>query len=127
MAITSAQTGHGVRKTNWPLWKMLAGYLNRSSNMSPRQRHIATSIGTCLQEVGVTVEIEIGGKVHRSEALASFKDTTPNHCDRSVAFQGCHAPIRGGSLPPRLCVARPSAGVDWFNMKRSLLAGILLA
>src|SRR5215471_5074554 len=33
MPITMTQTGHGVRSTNWPLWKRLAGYLKRISNM----------------------------------------------------------------------------------------------
>ena len=33
MASASSHSGQGVRKTNWPLWKTLAGYLKRSSNM----------------------------------------------------------------------------------------------
>src|ERR1035437_2080450 len=87
MAIASTQTGHGVRKTNWPLWKMLAGYLNRSSNMSPRQRHIATSIGTCLEAVGVTDSLKLAGKSTGAKPSLVKKHSTPNHCDRSVAFQ----------------------------------------
>src|SRR5450759_2606827 len=99
MAIASAQTGHGVRKTNWPLWKMLAGYLKRSSNMSPRQRHIAISIGTCLPKVGVTKSLKLAGKSTGAKPSLVKKHSTPEL----------------------------SAGVDWFNMKRSLLAGVLLA
>ena len=36
MAMAMTHKGHGVRKTNWPLWKRLAGYLNRISNMGSR-------------------------------------------------------------------------------------------
>jgi hypothetical protein len=34
MPIAISQSGHGVRKTNVPLWKMLSGYLKRISNMN---------------------------------------------------------------------------------------------
>src|ERR1700686_2897097 len=94
MAIASTQTGHGVRKTNCPLWKMLAGYLNRSSNMSPRQPHIAISIGTCLEEVGVTDRLRLAGKSTGAKPSLVQKHTTP----------------------------AGSPGVDWFDGKRSLLA-----
>ena len=45
MATAMSQRGQGVRKTNWPLWKMLAGYLNRSSNMSAYE--VAIRVWTC--------------------------------------------------------------------------------
>src|ERR1035437_5351609 len=102
MAIASAQTGHGVRKTNWPLWKMLAGYLNRSSNMSLRQRHIAICIETCRKEVGVTDWLKLAGKSTAAKPSLVEKHSTP------ALF----------------------TGVDWFDMQdmlRCLLAGVLLA
>src|ERR1035441_9897040 len=76
MAIPSAHTGHGVRNTNWPLWKILAGYLNRSSNMDLRQRHAAIRIGTCLKEIGVTKCLVSAGKSTGRKPSLVEKDTT---------------------------------------------------
>src|ERR1035437_10292807 len=81
---------------------MLAGYLNRSSNMSPRQRHIAICIETRLKEVGVTDWLKLAGKSTAAKPSLVEKHSTP------ALF----------------------TGVDWFDMQdmlRCLLAGVLLA
>src|ERR1019366_7882320 len=76
IAIPRAHTGHGVRNTNWPLWKIFAGYLNRSSIMDLRQRHAAIRIGTCLKEIGVTKCLVSAGKSTGRKPSLVEKDTT---------------------------------------------------
>src|ERR1035438_10573467 len=63
-AIASTQTGHGVKKTNWPLWKMLAGYLNRSSNMKSTSATHSERYRDVRNRVLSYRLLEFGGKLH---------------------------------------------------------------
>jgi hypothetical protein len=74
MPVAISQRGHGVRKTNVPLWKMLSGYLKRISNMN------AVDTVDAVVVYGSYKQSKIAGKfnmrAHFGKALVSRQDST---------------------------------------------------
>jgi hypothetical protein len=80
MPMAMSHTGHGVRKTNLPLWKMLSGYLKRISNMKSAIREYAVDSVDVAGVSGSYRQFHIAGKfnmrAHFREALVSGQDST---------------------------------------------------
>src|SRR5438105_1402062 len=75
-----SQSGHGVRKTNWPFWKMPAGYLNRISNMKSTWLESRDRCMDVTEVAGSYRQPQIAGKfnkrAHFREALVCEKHST---------------------------------------------------
>jgi hypothetical protein len=75
--------------------------------MSPRQRHIAIRIGTCLEAVGVTDSLKLKGKSTGAKPSLVEKHTTPAHSKPSRGRQGVQGVLNRfgeGCLSP-VCLA----------------------
>src|SRR4029077_733219 len=89
--MASSHSGHGVKKTNWPLWKRLVGYLNRSSNMKSTSRKHRDKYRDVLGATGSYRQSRSAGKLnigaHVREALVSEKDSMWQERQNSEAVE----------------------------------------
>src|SRR5579871_1059335 len=80
IATASSQSGQGVKNTNWPLWKMLVGYLNRSSNMKSTSREHGDRYMDARGATRRYRQSQTAGKfnkrAHLRKALVCQKDST---------------------------------------------------
>src|ERR1700722_13886696 len=93
----SSHRGHGVRKTNWPLWKRLAGYLNKSSNMGGGLR---TSRDECVDAPGLVESYKHSHHANRTK-LGAYTAKRSSAVRKAGAPRGPVPMLCDGSEPLR--------------------------